>query len=177
MRFRNGAPWLVSWRQALRIPLHASPAWLARHAAPPQGQTLLSGWHLDKSCQRTNELCTRLRNYLPIPNTGRDADASVAGAGEEDSCRKCGLNAVDPTSVVGPVLSKGAGPAGNPDLAWGEPHAEMQLEVVEDSGDDVFIAQMQHWLAVAAERYSQDLATRGWGPVSPFLGTERDGGD
>tara|TARA_B110000240_G_C13360951_1_gene393938 strand:+ start:341 stop:862 length:522 start_codon:yes stop_codon:yes gene_type:complete len=137
----------------------------------------LSGWHLDKSCQRTNELCTRLRNYLPIPNTGRDADASVAGAGEEDSCRKCGLNAVDPTSVVGPVLSKGAGPAGNPDLAWGEPHAEMQLEVVEDSGDDVFIAQMQHWLAVAAERYSQDLATRGWGPVSPFLGTERDGGD
>ena len=137
----------------------------------------LSGWHLDKSCQRTNELCTRLRNYLPIPNTGRDADASVAGAGEEDSCRKCGLNAVDPTSVVGPVLSKGAGPAGNPDLAWGEPHAEMQLEVVEDSGDDVFIAQMQHWLAVAAERYSQDLATRGWGPVSPFLGTARDGGD
>lgn len=104
-----------------------------------------------RSSQRTIELCNLLRNCLSIPDAGRDADASVAGASEEDPRRKRGLDVVDPTAVVGAVLSKGAGPAGNPDLAWGEPNAEMQLKIVEDSSDDVFIAQMQHRFSIAAK--------------------------
>lgn len=104
-----------------------------------------------RSSQRTIELCNLLRSCLSIPDAGRDADASVAGASEEDPRRKRGLDVVDPTAVVGAVLSKGAGPAGNPDLAWGEPNAEMQLKIVEDSSDDVFIAQMQHRFSIAAK--------------------------